>query len=62
MADDQQPLRGEVEEGVADGARFQRLEPGELGHRWQRVAWGERAGGNGLPEPGGGLLPLGPGV
>jgi hypothetical protein len=47
---------------VAQGDRFQPLEPGELGHRRERITGGELPARNGFPEPAGRLLPLHPPV
>lgn len=50
--------RAEHQERVTDGALLQPLEPGELGHRRELVAGGERATGDCLPEPAGRLFPF----
>ena len=60
MADDQQPVRLEDQERVAQGARFQLLEPRELGHRRERITGGECPAGDSPPEPVGRLLPFHP--
>jgi hypothetical protein len=58
MAENQQTFRLEDQERVPNGARFQPLEAGKLGHRRQRVAGDERAASDSLPEPVGRLLPV----
>ena len=62
VADVHKPFFGEREEHVPYGAGFQPLESGEVGHRRQRVTWGQLPGADRCPHTIRGLLPFDPAV
>jgi hypothetical protein len=53
---------GQRDKRVPDSSRFQPLDPGEVGHRRQGVAWGQLPGADRCPHTIRGLLPFEPGV
>ena len=62
MADVDETVLGKRYERVPDSSRFQPLEPGEVGYRWQGVTRGQFPRADRYPHTIRGLLPFEAGV